>query len=187
MGVAIAQASKNLGADVTLVLGPTDTALDLQGLNVIQTTSAEDMWLAMKDSFSQADLTICTAAVADFTTESQSTEKIKKRLESELIIKMVPTKDILASLGELKGKGQKLVGFALETQNGPEYAKGKLSKKNTDAIVLNEMSKEGVGFQTKTNEVTVFLSDGTSKNYPLQSKEDLGRQLVQDFIQWFNL
>ena len=187
MGVAIAQAARKQGADVTLVLGPTDTALDLQGLDVIQTTSAEDMWLAMKDSFSQADLTICTAAVADFTTERESAEKIKKRLESELIIKMVPTKDILASLGELKGKGQKLVGFALETQNGAEYAKGKLSKKNADAIVLNEMNKEGVGFHTKTNEVTVFLSDGTSKNYPLQSKEDLGGQLVQDFISWFNL
>ena len=187
MGAAIAQAARKQGADVTLVLGPTDTALDLQGLDVIQTTSAEDMWLAMKDSFSQADLTICTAAVADFTTERESAEKIKKRLESELIIKMVPTKDILASLGELKGKGQKLVGFALETQNGAEYAKGKLSKKNADAIVLNEMNKEGVGFHTKTNEVTVFLSDGTSKNYPLQSKEDLGGQLVHDFISWFNL
>jgi phosphopantothenoylcysteine decarboxylase/phosphopantothenate--cysteine ligase len=187
MGVALAQAARKLGADTTLVLGPTDTALDLQGLNVIRTTSAEDMWLAMKESFANADLTICTAAVADFTTENQSVQKIKKGTESELIIKMVPTRDILASLGALKGKGQRLVGFALETQNGEEYAKGKLAKKNADAIVLNEMSKEGVGFHTKTNEVTVFLSDGTSKNYPLQSKEDLGGQLVQDFIHWFNL
>ena len=187
MGVALAQATRKLGADTTLVLGPTDTALDLQGLNVIRTTSAEDMWLAMKESFTNADLTICTAAVADFTTESQSAQKIKKGYESELIIKMVPTRDILASLGALKGKGQRLVGFALETQNGAEYAKGKLAKKNADAIVLNEMSKEGVGFHTKTNEVTVFLSDGTSKNYPLPSKEDLGDQLVQDFIHWFNL
>lgn len=187
MGVALAQAARKLGADTTLVLGPTDTALDLQGLNVIRTTSAEDMWLAMKESFANADLTICTAAVADFTTENQSVQKIKKGSESELIIKMVPTRDILASLGALKGKGQRLVGFALETQNGEEYAKGKLAKKNADAIVLNEMSKEGVGFHTKTNEVTVFLSDGTSKNYPLQSKEDLGGQLVQDFIHWFNL
>ena len=187
MGVALAQATRKLGADTTLVLGPTDTALDLQGLNVIRTTSAEDMWLAMKESFTNADLTICTAAVADFTTESQSAQKIKKGYESELIIKMVPTRDILASLGALKGKGQRLVGFALETQNGAEYAKGKLIKKNADAIILNEMSKEGVGFHTKTNEVTVFLSDGTSKNYPLQSKEDLGGQLVQDFIHWFNL
>jgi phosphopantothenoylcysteine decarboxylase/phosphopantothenate--cysteine ligase len=187
MGVAIAQAARKLGANTTLVLGPTDTALDLQGLNVIRTTSAEDMWLAMKDSFGNADLTICTAAVADFTTESQSAQKIKKGSESELIIKMVPTRDILASLGALKNADQRLVGFALETQNGAEYAKGKLVKKNADAIVLNEMSKEGVGFHTKTNEVTVFLSDGTSKNYPLQSKEDLGAQLVQDFIHWFNL
>lgn len=187
MGMALAQAARKLGADTTLVLGPTDTALDLQGLNVIRTTSAEDMWLAMKESFTNADLTICTAAVADFTTESQSAQKIKKGSESELIIKMVPTRDILASLGALKGEGQRLVGFALETQNGAEYAKGKLVKKNADAIVLNEMSKEGVGFHTKTNEVTVFLSDGTSKNYPLQSKEDLGGQLVQDFIHWFNL
>jgi phosphopantothenoylcysteine decarboxylase/phosphopantothenate--cysteine ligase len=187
MGVAIAQAARKLGANTTLVLGPTDTALDLQGLNVIRTTSAEDMWLGMKDSFGNADLTICTAAVADFTTESQSAQKIKKGSESELIIKMVPTRDILASLGALKNADQRLVGFALETQNGAEYAKGKLVKKNADAIVLNEMSKEGVGFHTKTNEVTVFLSDGTSKNYPLQSKEDLGAQLVQDFIHWFNL
>lgn len=187
MGVALAQAARKLGADTTLVLGPTDTALDLQGLNVIRTTSAEDMWLAMKESFANADLTVCTAAVADFTTESQSAQKIKKGSESELIIKMVPTRDILSSLGALKGEGQRLVGFALETQNGAEYAKGKLAKKNADAIVLNEISKEGVGFHTKTNEVTVFLSDGTSKNYPLQSKEDLGGQLVQDFIHWFNL
>ena len=187
MGVAIAQAARKLGADVSLVLGPTDTALDLQGLNVIRTTSADDMWLAMKASFANADLTICAAAVADFTTVSQSAQKIKKGSASELIITMMPTRDILASLGALKSAGQKLVGFALETQNGAEYAKGKLSKKNADAIVLNEMSKEGVGFHTKTNEVTVFLSDGTSKNYPLQSKEDLGGQLVQDFIHWFNL
>lgn len=187
MGVAIAQAARKLGANTTLVLGPTDTALDLQGLNIIRTTSAEQMWLAMKESFANADLTICTAAVADFTTESQSAQKIKKVSESELIIKMVPTRDILASLGALKNAGQRLVGFALETQNGAEYAKGKLAKKNADAIVLNEMSKEGVGFHTKTNEVTVFLSNGTSKNYPLQSKEDLGGQLVQDFIHWFNL
>lgn len=187
MGVALAQAARKLGADTTLVLGPTDTALDLQGLNVIRTTSAEDMWLAMKDSFTQADLTVCTAAIADFTTESQRTQKIKKGSESELIIKMVPTRDILSSLGALKGEGQRLVGFALETQNGAEYAKEKLAKKNADAIVLNEISKEGVGFHTKTNEVTVFLSDGTTKNYPLQSKEDLGGQLVQDFIHWFNL
>ena len=187
MGVALAQTARKLGADTTLVLGPTDTALDLQGLNVIHTTSAEDMWLAMKESFANADLTVCTAAVADFTTESQSAQKIKKGSESELIIKMVPTRDILASLGTLKENGQWLVGFALETQNGEEYAKGKLAKKNADAIVLNEMSKEGVGFHTKTNEVTVFLSDGTFKNYPLQSKEDLGGQLVQDFIHWFNL
>ena len=187
MGVALAQAARKLGADTTLVLGPTDTALDLQGLNVIRTTSAEDMWLAMKESYANADLTICTAAVADFTTENQSVQKIKKGSESELIIKMVPTRDILASLGALKGKGQRLEGFALETQNGEEYAKGKLAKKNADAIVLNEMSKEGVGFHTKTNEDTVFLSDGTPKNYPLQSKEDLGGQLVQDFIHWFNL
>jgi len=141
----------------------------------------------MKESFGNADLTFCAAAVADFTTESQSAQKIKKGSESELIIKMVPTRDILASLGALKNAGQRLVGFALETQNGAEYAKGKLVKKNADAIVLNEMSKEGVGFHTKTNEVTVFLSDGTSKNYPLQSKEDLGGQLVHDFIHWFNL
>jgi len=187
MGVAIAQAARKLGADVSLVLGPTDTPLDLQGLNVIQTTSAQDMWLVMKELFAHTDLTICTAAVADFTTESQSAQKIKKGSESELIIKMVPTRDIITSLGALKGKGQRLVGFALETQNGAEYAKGKLAKKNADAIVLNEMSKEGVGFHTKTNEVTVFLSDGTSKNYPLQSKEDLGSQLVHDFIHWFNL
>ena len=187
MGVAIAQAARKLGADVSLVLGPTDTALDLQGLNVIRTTSADDMWLAMKASFANADLTICAAAVADFTTVSQSAQKIKKGSASELIITMMPTRDILASLGALKSAGQRLVGFALETQNGAEYAKGKLTKKNADAIVLNEMSKEGVGFHTKTNEVTVFLSDGTSKNYPLQSKEDLGGQLVQDFIHWFNL
>ena len=187
MGVAIAQAARKLGAEVSLVLGPTDTALDLKGLNVIRTTSAEDMWMAMKGSFANADLTICTAAVADFTTENQSVQKIKKESESELIIKMVPTRDILASLGALKSAGQRLVGFALETRYGAEYAKGKLVKKNADAVVLNEMSKEGVGFHTKTNEVTVFLSDGTSKNYPLQSKEDLGAQLVQDFIHWFNL
>lgn len=187
MGVAIAQAARKLGANTTLVLGPTDTALDLQGLSVIRTTSAEEMWLAMKESFVNANLTICTAAVADFTTENQSVQKIKKESASELIITMMPTRDILASLGALKSAGQRLVGFALETQNGAEYAKGKLAKKNADAIVLNEMSKEGVGFHTKTNEVTVFLSDGTSKNYPLQSKEDLGGQLVQDFIHWFNL
>ena len=186
MGVALAQAAFRLGANVTLVLGPTLAALDLSNLTVLRVVSAEQMWQAMEGDYADADLIICSAAVSDFTPKTTFAQKAKKGSKATLDhIELVETRDILASLGAIKRPEQKLVGFALETENGPENAQQKLLKKKADAIVLNILS--GVsGFEHATNAVEVFFPATTPVTFPLQSKEFLGESLMKLFVkQWF--
>ena len=188
MGTAIAQAARDAGAEVTLVLGPTQAQLDLEGLNVIHVVSAKEMLVAMQENFSNAVLTICTAAVSDFTPTSAAEHKIKKDPNTtEMTITFEKTPDILSHLGSKKSPLQKVVGFALETQDGAAYAQGKLTSKNADAIVLNTLGKTGVGFETSTNEVEVFFKDGSSIPFSLREKSVLGVSLIQTFIDAFNL
>lgn len=188
MGAAIAAAARDLGANVHLVLGPTQTALDLKGITVTRVTSADDMLSAMVFDFTDSSLTVCCAAVSDYKPISQAEHKIKKSDEgNSLTISLEKTPDILSILGTLKGEENHLVGFALETRDGESYAKQKLIKKNASAIVLNTLGKQGVGFDTDTNEVSVYTASGKTFSFPLTSKIALGKSLLELFMSEFNL
>lgn len=188
MGAAIAAAARDLGGNVHLVLGPTQAALDLKGIKVTRVTSADDMLSAMVSEFTDSSLTVCCAAVSDYKPVSQAEHKIKKSDEgNSLTISLEKTPDILSTLGKMKGDGNFLVGFALETRDGESYAKQKLIKKNASAIVLNTLGKEGVGFETDTNEVSVYTVTGKTFSFPLTSKIALGKSLLELFMSEFNL
>lgn len=188
MGVGLARAAKEAGAEVILVLGPTQAPLELDGLHVIRVTSAKEMLERMQENFHSAVLTICTAAVSDFTPKVVADHKLKKQTNTdEMSLTLVKTPDILAHLGKHKASGQHVVGFALETQDGPQYAKGKLVAKNADAIVLNTLGKTGVGFESTTNEVQVFFKNGEILPFELQEKSTLGQALLHSFIKAFKL
>ena len=188
MGAAIATAARDLGADVHLVLGPIQTTLDLKGITVTRVTSADDMLSAMVSEFTDSSLTVCCAAVSDYKPVSQAEHKIKKSDEGDsLTISLEKTPDILSTLGTLKSDENHLVGFALETRDGESYAKQKLIKKNASAIVLNTLGKQGVGFETDTNEVSVYTESGKTFSFPLTSKIALGKSLLELFMSEFNL
>jgi phosphopantothenoylcysteine decarboxylase/phosphopantothenate--cysteine ligase len=188
MGAAIATAARDLGADVHLVLGPTQTTLDLKGITVTRVTSADDMLSAMVSEFTDSSLTVCCAAVSDYKPVTQAEHKIKKSDEGDsLTISLEKTPDILSTLGTLKSDENHLVGFALETRDGESYAKQKLIKKNASAIVLNTLGKQGVGFETDTNEVSVYTESGKTFSFPLTSKIALGKSLLELFMSEFNL
>lgn len=187
MGVALARAAAQLGAQVTLVLGPTQKEHDLDGLEVHRVVSAEEMLDVMIQHEEDSQLIICTAAVSDFRPKALVDHKIKKTSTEAPTLTLEQTPDILAHFGKNKKDGQFVVGFALETQNGEEYAKGKLAKKKANAIVLNEMNKQGVGFESETNEVHVFFTGGKKEFFPIQDKGVLGRQLMTLFTEVFEL
>ena len=188
MGAALAKAAYSLGAEVTLILGPTQASLDIEHIETIHVISAKNMLEATLSNFSDAHLTICTAAVSDFRPLTVDINKIKKVDNgSTMTIDLERTSDILASLGTLEKEGQYVIGFALETQNGPSYAKDKLVRKSADAIVLNILGKQGVGFESTTNEVQVYFADGHEIFYPIQSKDILGGVLMSLFTKHFHL
>lgn len=175
MGFALAEAAAELGADVTVVAGPTDIHLTKPGVHRIDVVSAEDMYQAMHEMYPASDIVIKAAAVADYRPKETYKEKVKKQ-EGDLTIEMERTKDILKSLGEEK-QHQFLVGFAAETENPLEYGKGKLEKKNLDAIVINNVAAEGAGFAGDTNIVTYLNRSLNEENLPLASKAEVAHQL----------
>lgn len=188
MGAAMAAAARDLGANVHLVLGPTQASLDLKGIKVTRIISADDMLRSMVSDFPDSTLTVCCAAVSDYRPISQAEHKIKKYDEGKsMTIFLEKTPDILSTLGSMKSDGNHLVGFALETRDGESYAKQKLIKKNASAIVLNTLGKEGVGFETDTNEVSVYTDTGKTFSFPLTSKIALGKSLLELFMNEFNL
>lgn len=185
MGVALANAARSLGASVTLVLGPTHYPLELNGLNVVRVVSAKEMLTTMQDYYPSSVLTICTAAVSDFVPKTTADKKLKKTsMKGTMSIDLEETPDILATLGKAKSIDQKLVGFALETNDGVGYAKEKLVKKNADAIVLNTLSSS-TGFESNTNAVDVFYKDGAQESFPLVDKSILGQQLLNALLNKF--
>ena len=185
MGVALANAARSLGASVTLVLGPTHYPLELNGLNVVRVVSAKEMLTTMQDYYPSSVLTICTAAVSDFVPKTTADKKLKKTsMKGTMSIDLEETPDILATLGKAKSIDQKLVGFALETNDGAGYAKEKLVKKNADAIVLNTLSSS-TGFESNTNAVDVFYKDGAQESFPLVDKSILGQQLLNALLNKF--
>ncbi len=176
MGYKLADKAYELGAEVTLVSGPVSIKATHKEINVVQVVTAHDMFQAISDKFSDQDVVIMAAAVADYTPLDVSEIKIKKK-EGDLSIPLKRTKDILAHLGKEKQK-QILVGFALETNNEVENAKKKIIKKNLDFIVLNSLRDKGAGFAHQTNKVTIIDKNNNSQNFELKSKEDVATDIL---------
>ena len=184
MGIEIARAFTDQGADVTLVLGPTSIRPERSNIQVIPVTSAQEMYQATTGAFKKANIAVLSAAVADFRPEEVADQKIKKDpRKNTMTLKLVKTEDILKTLGENKTKKQILVGFALETENGIENAKKKLHSKNLDMIVLNTMNEAGVGFKTKTNKVNIITKDDKVTAFELKPKSEVAQDVLNAVYQ----
>lgn len=180
MGFALAKVASNLGAEVTLISGPSHQKVKHSLINRIDVVSADDMYNEVHKYFNDSDVAILSAAVADYKPKNVSNKKIKKS-SSSLSIELSKTKDILASLGEIK-KHQYLVGFALETNNEIENAKDKIIRKNLDAIVLNSLQDKGAGFSKDTNKITIIDKNFIEKPFELKSKEEVAKDIINEII-----
>lgn len=183
MGIAIAEEMKKRGAEVTLVLGPSDIKVN-GGIKVVHVTTAAEMFDACEKAFPASDVAVMSAAVADYTPVNVATEKIKKT-ESEFSVPLTKTKDILKALGQVKTDKQVLVGFALETNNETENALKKLRSKNADMIVLNSLQDEGAGFGHDTNKITIFDKAGKSYFFDIKPKKQVAVDIVNTIIEKF--
>ncbi len=177
MGFEIAKTAANLGAKVTLVSGPSHESVMGYPIERIDVVSARDMYNAMHANFTDANVVVMSAAVADYRPKETAEQKIKKENDDNLIIELVKNPDILKSLGEIKTH-QLLVGFALETNNEEEYAKKKLAKKNLDFIVLNSMQDKEAGFQKNTNKITIIDKDLSMQQFEAKSKADVAKDIL---------
>ena len=180
MGYAIAREAMLRGAKVTLVTGP--VAIDPpMFVDVVPVTSAADMFEVVTGRAQEQDIIIKAAAVADYTPVTTATEKIKKK-DGDNAIALTRTKDILGWLGEHRREGQFLCGFSMETQNMLENSRQKLTKKNVDMIVANNLKVQGAGFGGDTNVVTLITADGATE-LPLQSKEEIAGKLLEEIME----
>lgn len=177
MGYAIAKAAFCLGADVTLVSGPTHLKKPY-GINVIDVISAQDMYQAITAISDEQDILVMSAAVGDYASETIANEKIKKSDET-MQLQLIKNKDILFELGQRKKDNQLLCGFAMETQNLIENAKMKLTRKNCDMIVANHLKTDGAGFQGDTNVVSILKKEEV-KHYDLLSKDELSYIILEE-------
>lgn len=180
MGFALAEECARRGADVTLITGPVQTVLNHPRINRVQVESAAQMYDAATASFPDADAAILCAAVADFTPENVTNSKIKREGDM-LTLRLKPTQDIAAMLGEMKRPDQKLIGFALETTDELTNARGKLERKNLDFIVLNSLNDKGAGFVHDTNKVSIIDREGKT-DFPLKSKKAVAADIIDRLV-----
>ena len=189
MGFALAEECARRGASVTLVAGPvavtTEPRLDSL-ITRIDVESAEQMRAAAVEAFSQADAAILCAAVADYRPEKAEEQKIKRESDGQpqpLCLKLVPNPDIAAELGRMKGKGQRLVGFALETNDEQSNAEKKLKKKNLDFIVLNSLRNEGTCFRSDMNQISIIGYEGKllkRTDFPKKQKSEVAADIIDE-------
>ena len=180
MGYALADAAARRGAHVILVSGPTDLGVP-EGVDWVPVRATEEMRSAVRDRAREANIVIMAAAVADYRPAAAHSQKLK-RGEERLTLELEPTPDILAELGREKGS-RILVGFAAETSNLAENARGKLARKGADMIVANDVTQEGAGFDTDTNIVTLFLRDGREILLPKLSKFDVANRILDQVLE----
>ncbi|MBX9984735.1 MULTISPECIES: bifunctional phosphopantothenoylcysteine decarboxylase/phosphopantothenate--cysteine ligase CoaBC [Priestia] len=177
MGYALAEQAAKLGASVTLVTGPTNLEYP-KGVQVVQIESAQQMLEAVMQRYHEADVVIKSAAVADYRPKHVFEQKMKKQ-PGAAVLELERTTDILRTLGEQK-EHQLLVGFAAETEQVDEYAQKKLSSKNLDMIVANNVTTEGAGFGTDTNIVTLYKRSGESRELPILSKHEVATEVLKE-------
>lgn len=181
MGFAIAEQLATEGAQVTLVSGPTQQHTTHPLISVVRVTSAEEMYNACTSLFPTADITVLSAAVADYRPAQRADQKIKKK-EDNLVIELTKTHDIAASLGKQKKNGQLLVGFALETEQEEVNALKKLESKNLDLIVLNSLNDKGAGFGFDTNKITIIDRQQQVEKFELKTKTEVAADIVKAIV-----
>lgn len=178
MGFALARECALRGANVTLVAGPVSLETPHSTINRIDVESCEEMYEATVEHFKQANAAILCAAVADFKPENMAQQKIKRE-EDDLVIRLKPTHDIAAQLGKMKKEGQRLVGFALETNNEIAHAQDKLVRKNLDFIVLNSLRNEGTCFKSDQNKICIVTREG-QKEFGKKNKQEVAIDIVNE-------
>ncbi|WP_106625521.1 bifunctional phosphopantothenoylcysteine decarboxylase/phosphopantothenate--cysteine ligase CoaBC [Bacteroides sp. Marseille-P3684] len=183
MGYALAEECAARGAEVILVSGPVQLTTSHPGIRRIDVESAAEMHEATLREFADADAAILCAAVADFTPEEVADHKIKRE-HDDLMLRLKPTHDIAAALGQRKQAHQCLVGFALETDHEAEHAQEKLRRKNLNFIVLNSLRDAGAGFRHDTNKITILDAEGSTA-YPLKSKKEVAADIVDRLCREF--
>jgi phosphopantothenoylcysteine decarboxylase/phosphopantothenate--cysteine ligase len=179
MGFELARAAKDRGADVTLITGPVSLP-DIENVKRINVKTSDEMFKKVKGNLKNKNLVIMTAAVEDFKPVKTIESKIKKEDSDLFTFQFKKTIDILENAGKNK-TGFKLIGFALETNNGLENAKRKLKNKNLDMIVLNNLNVEGAGFGTDTNVVTL-IDKKNAEELPIMSKYEVGNKILDKFL-----
>ncbi|MDH7479907.1 MAG: bifunctional phosphopantothenoylcysteine decarboxylase/phosphopantothenate--cysteine ligase CoaBC, partial [Syntrophomonadaceae bacterium] len=177
MGYALAEAASERGASVVLISGPTHLPPP-PGVELVRVTSAREMQQAVQVRFAETDVVLKAAAVADYRPKTAAEQKIKKE-EGGLVIELERNPDILYELGQQKQR-QVLVGFAAETENLEEYSRKKIVQKNLDLIVANDVSREGAGFGTETNIVTLFYPDDRKLELPCMSKREVAHRVLDE-------
>lgn len=182
MGVEIAKNLADRGAKVRLVLGPSKLTIEHPNIELVRVKTAQDMYDAAHQDFAKMDAAILAAAVADYRPANVAKQKIKKKKgdDNEMTIVLEKTLDIAASLGKIKQKKQILVGFALETNNEVEHARGKLKKKNFDFIVLNSLQDKGAGFNHDTNKITIIHQGNKLTKFELKLKSAVAVDIVNE-------
>ena len=180
MGYSLAKEAINLGADVTLISGPSNIDLPSNKIKLVKIRSSDEMLQKTLSFFDDSDIVIMSAAVSDYKPLKFSEKKLKKD-NKELNIKLKKTQDILYELGKIKSE-QFLVGFALENENEFENAKKKLLNKNLDLIILNSLNDEGAGFGYETNKVSIINSKNEVFNYDLKKKSAVAKDIFNHII-----
>ncbi|RYE32218.1 MAG: bifunctional phosphopantothenoylcysteine decarboxylase/phosphopantothenate--cysteine ligase CoaBC [Sphingobacteriaceae bacterium] len=182
MGFKLAEELASMGAEVTLIAGPSNQQIQHKNIKRINVVSAEEMLQQCLTYFPDARICIMNAAVADFTPKFVADQKMKKQ-DQHLTIELKPTVDILQTLGAQKQHDQLLVGFALETNDGERYAIDKLQRKNLDLIILNTLADAGAGFKTDTNKVTMIDKNLQKIETSLKSKTEIAADICQKIIE----
>ena len=182
MGYAIAEEAARRGAEVTIVSGPVSITTSTPNINVIKVESAREMYDQCVNIYPNCDLGIMCAAVADYAPAEYVDSKIKREKGEIPVIKLIKNPDIAAALGAMKAPSQKLVGFALETNNEESNALDKLHRKNLDMIVLNSLQDSGACFGTDTNKITTYFSNGEKLEFPLKSKVEVAKDIIDSIL-----
>ena len=183
MGFELAKEASKLGAEVLLVTGPTALELKDNRIDVRRVTSASEMFEVVMENYSDTQIAIAAAAVADFKPDNSHAQKIKKETDFNTI-NLVPTKDILATMGKEK-KDQFLVGFALETENELKNAIKKLKTKNLNAIVLNSLNDKGAGFSGDLNKISFINQEGKPTDFELKSKALVAQDVFSQILKYY--
>ena len=182
MGYHLAMQAAKMGAEVTLIMGPSDLKVENSNVLQINVKTAKDMQRSVKDHFEDADIAIFSAAVSDYKTENIASQKVKKS-NGSWDISLTKTNDILLEISQEKKENQILVGFALETENELENAKEKLINKNLDMIVLNSLNDKGAGFGYDSNKITIIEKDNKIEEFELKHKREVAKDIIDRIVQ----